>query len=109
MILDWVLFDSPAGERTLDLIEGMVTSSVNQSGRARLIVVYTAEPNLVEIERGIRKRLQLQGTATEALTIVSGGTRICIYGKAGIRPTRIGDDRLKKPSELAEVVISGVY
>ncbi len=106
VILDWVLFDSPAGERTLDLIEGMVTSSANQSGRAQLIVVYTAEPNLVEIERGIRKRLQLQETPTETLTILSGGTRICIYGKAGIRPTRIGDDRLKNPSELAEVVIS---
>lgn len=107
VILDWVLFDSTMGERTLELIEAMVTSSASQSGRARLIVVYTAEPNLVEIERGIRRRLQLpENTSTETLTITSGGTRICIYGKAGIRPTPLGDDRLKKPSELADVVIS---
>ncbi len=107
VILDWVLFDSQGGERTLELIERIVDSSVAESGRARLIVVYTAEPNLIDIERDIRKRLKLEEEIpANTLTIMCGGTRICIYGKSGIRPARIGDDRLKAPSELADVVIS---
>lgn len=107
VILDWVLCDSRTGERTLELIERLAATSVAESGRARLIVIYTAEPNLIEIERAIRKRLKLEEIKpTDTLTITSEGTRICVYGKAGIRPTRIGVDRLKTPLELADVVIS---
>ena len=87
IILDWVLHDSRFGERTLELIQRIVASSVAESGRARLIVVYTAEPKLVDIERGIRKHLNLEEeNPSDSLTITSGGTRICVYGKAGIRP-----------------------
>lgn len=107
IIIDWVLYDSQFGERTLELIERMMASSAAESGRARLILVYTAEPKLVDIERGIRKHLKLEEeNPTDSLTITSGGTRICVYGKAGIRPAPIGDDRLKTPSELADVVVS---
>jgi Response receiver domain len=107
IILDWVLYDSQFGERTLELIQRMVASSAAESGRARLIVVYTAEPKLADIERGIRKHLKLEEeNPTDSLTITSGGTRICVYGKAGIRPAPIGEDRLKTPSELADVVVS---
>ncbi|MGC2160736.1 MAG: response regulator receiver domain [Silvibacterium sp.] len=107
VILDWVLHDSKFGERTLELIERMVASSVSESGRARLIVVYTAEPKLVDIERGIRKHLKLEEeNPTDSLTITAEGTRICVYGKAGVRPAPIGEDRLKTPSELADVVVS---
>jgi hypothetical protein len=41
LILDWVLCDSKLGERALDLIKRMVASAA-ESGRARLILVYTA-------------------------------------------------------------------
>jgi hypothetical protein len=107
VILDWVLYDSQSGERTLEIIERLVTSSVAENGRARLIVVYTAEPNLIEIEKGIRKHLNLEEMApTDTMTIMFMGTRICVYGKAGIRPGPIGENRLKTPAELADLVIS---
>ena len=104
VILDWVLHDSKSGEKTLELIERLVKSAADEM-RTRLIVVYTAEPDLSDIEEKIRKKLGA-GQGLEPLTVVSGGTRICVYGKAGIRPARIGEVRSKTPGELAEVVVA---
>lgn len=107
VILDWVLHDSQLGEKTLEVIRQLVASSVTESGRARLIVVYTAEPKLSDIEGAIRRHLQLEEEApTNTLTIKSGGTRICVYGKGGARPIPIGEDHVKTPDQLAEVVVS---
>ena len=107
VILDWVLYEATLGQRTLDLIERLANSSAAESGRARLIVIYTAEPNLIGIEEKIRERLGLQeATPTNTLTITSKGTRICVYGKAGTLATPIGSDRGKEPRDLPEVVVA---
>jgi hypothetical protein len=107
VILDWVLYEATLGQRTLDLIERLADSSTPESGRARLIVIYTAESNLADIEKKIRERLKLQEeTPTNTLTITSGGTRICIYGKAGTFAAPIGSDRGKKPGDLPGVVVA---
>ncbi len=106
LILDWVLCDSQLGERTLELIKSIVSSAA-ASGRARLILVYTAEADLITIEKQIRKTLDMVETVpTDTLTIISGGTRICVYGKAGTLTNRIGDERIKTPEQLPGVVIS---
>jgi hypothetical protein len=106
VILDWVLCDSQLGERTLELIKSIVASAA-ASGRARLILIYTAEADLIAIEKQIRKTLDLvEAVPTDTLTIISAGTRICVYGKAGTLADRIGDQRIKTPAQLPEVVIS---
>lgn len=106
LILDWVLCDSQLGERTLELIKSIVASAA-ESGRARLILVYTAEADLITIEKQIRKALDLvEAIPTDTLTIMSAGTRICVYGKAGALTDRIGDERIKAPEQLPEVVVS---
>jgi hypothetical protein len=106
LILDWVLCDSQLGERTLELIKSIVSSAA-ASGRARLILVYTAEADLITIEKQIRKALDMvEAVPTDTLTITSAGTRICVYGKAGTMTDRIGDERIKTPEQLPIVVIS---
>lgn len=106
LILDWVLCDSKLGERTLDLIKRIVVSAA-ESGRAQLILIYTAEADLISIEKNIRRELKLvEATPRDSLTVSSAGTRICIYGKAGKLGTPIGDSRIKTPKELPAVVIS---
>jgi hypothetical protein len=106
LILDWELCNSKSGEKTLELIKSVVTSEA-ESRRARLIVVYTAEADLIPIEKSIRKALNLVDAATNNnLTIESAGTRICVYGKAGTLTNLIGDKRRIKPADLPEVVIS---
>jgi Response receiver domain len=106
LILDWVLCDSKLGERTLALIKRIVESAA-ESGRARLILIYTAEADLITIEKDIRKTLGLvEVTPRDSLTVSSAGTRICVYGKAGTLTTPIGDSRIKTPEELPAVVVS---
>jgi hypothetical protein len=106
LILDWELCNSKSGEMTLELIKSVVTSAA-EGRRARLIVVYTAEPNLISIEKNIRKALNLvEANPNEDLVIESAGTRICVYSKAGTLTNRIGDKRSIKPEDLPEVVIS---
>jgi len=106
LILDWVLCNSKRGERTQDLIKRMVASA-KDSGRARLILVYTAEGDLIQIEKDIRKALDLvEATPANSLTISSAGTRICVYGKAGALASPIGDERIKTPAELPTIVVS---
>jgi hypothetical protein len=106
LILDWVLCDSQLGERTLELIKSIVTAA-SASGRARLILVYTAEADLIAIEKEIRKTLDMvEAVPSDTLTIISAGTRICVYGKAGTLTDRIGDQRIKTPAQLPGVVIS---
>lgn len=106
LILDWVLCDSQLGDRTLELIKSIVASAA-ESGRARLIIVYTAEADLTAIEKQIRKTLDMvEAVPTDTLTIISAGTRICVYRKAGTLTDRMGDVRTKMPTQLPGVVIS---
>ncbi|MCU1322194.1 MAG: hypothetical protein JWM43_1843 [Acidobacteriaceae bacterium] len=108
VILDWVLYENKFGEKTLELIETLAASSKAESGRARLIVVYTAEPNLADIAGAIRKTLKRPelSPTDDPFTVAHGGLRVCVYGKEGLRTTQIGLDRALPPKQLPDMIIS---
>ena len=55
VILDWRLGDQ--GEQTLDIIDDLIKQDENAGGRLRMIVIYTASPNLEEIRETVSKKL----------------------------------------------------
>lgn len=102
-ILDWDLFGQD-GRNILPLIEKLMHYREEEPPRySRLLVVYTAKPNLGDVERDIQSLL---GTAQSRSAATQERCRVVVFGKPGI-VGRTDGDKLREVAErdLAERVV----
>ena len=99
MMLDWVLHEDTEGKKVTELIVEM-TRKASEQHRLRLIVIYTAELELVGIIEKVENSLKTAGISDvskkDDFTIVSGPVRIVVYGKYNVSGTSLGDELKKR-------------
>lgn len=108
VIVDWSMFGDN-GQRAKVLISGIVTENLRDTPeQLRLIIAYTGEPNLFEIENQIFTHLQTihedlpSPEREDNLAIRFGSSRIIVFGKKN------GRNRLEKyhPHEVTELELA---
>lgn len=108
VVLDWVLHEFKQGEKTMEIIKGLLRPSRLDRGRARLIIVYTGENDLDQIASSIRASLKLTGQTDvdDPLTIEWGAARICVYAKGQGRLPALNHKRSIEITEMPDVIVA---
>jgi hypothetical protein len=84
LILDWRIHDTD-GDHALSLIRGVLNVDADHSGRLRLILIYTAEPELNKVYQRLKQelatdRIVLKENA-ENLVLTNSALRIAVLAK----------------------------
>lgn len=78
VILDWNIHHRK-GDLTKQMIADIVRNDTSDLHRLRLIIIYTAEPDVIEIGNDVAQSL---GQSPENQTVITvGATRICVISK----------------------------
>ena len=103
LILDWRIYDDD-GEKSMEIIEDVVTSDSTEGQRLRLIIIYTAEDIV-----GISKKIQEKYSdgfeiKDKGFAFSRGHLRIAIFAKEGVSvPPDVGE-RVLSIDELSKQV-----
>ncbi len=104
VILDRVLHEFKNGEKTLEIIKMLQDPSGNEKRRARLILVYSGEPDLSQIVNSIRQNLSIENDG-DPYTIRARSLRISVYAKDQTKVLKAHEGRCIKEENLPETVI----
>ena len=104
LILDWVIYSFRNGEKALEIIKMLQDASSGEGRRARLILIYSGEPDLSQIVDSIRQKLKVDSDG-DRYTIRSGPLRISVYAKDQTNVLDAHKSRCIKEERLPEIVI----
>jgi hypothetical protein len=107
IVIDWVLYEFKQGEKTLEIIQHLLQPERPDSGRARLIIIYTGEKDLQGITSSVRHAFNLpeQDGAADPFTIHYGAAQICIYAKEETQLLEVDKHRKIGFDKLPETVV----
>ena len=109
VIVDWVIHDE-RGEHSLELIENLVKQSIeDEPEQLRLILVYTAEVNLLQIADRVYERMPESAIPQKndgGLAIHTENTRIVVLGKPGLSRSEEYKDYVVEAKDLATKAIA---
>jgi hypothetical protein len=111
VILDWDLFNQD-GRNIQPLIGNLISQSQNSVPHAaRLLVVYTAKPDLKRVADAVFEYMKGKGLEADEVidptTLVFGATRLIVLGKPDVSGRPAESKALEVPeSQLAERVIN---
>lgn len=105
LILDWVMGIYRNGEAAVRIIKDLLKTA----SRARLIVVYSGESDLLGIAARIRAELRVPVDDGDPFTISTGSARICVYAKNGGTLPEVSRHRSVEQTQLPEVVVDEFF
>jgi hypothetical protein len=103
VILDWVLHGFKDGEKTLEIIK-MLREENGGKRRARLVLVYSGEKNVLDIVGSIRKALGVSEDGS-SYTVCAEALRVSVYVKEHTQVLDEHKSRCIKEESLPEIVI----
>jgi len=105
VILDWVLHEYKNGEKALEILRELQRATKKEKGRARLVIIYSGENDLLQIVAAIRKELKV-GEETDSYTVQAGPIRVTVYAKEESRVVEEHKARKIKEADLPNTAIS---